>query len=123
MTSGKISNCSILDGNIRANAKKCKDEADAHAFSGGILGILSGGTVSDCKRADAVVVYSYAEQDTARHANSAVRSAAGGIVGKGSSSSVTGCTSSSSNIEAAWTVGKKTADSSYCSSGPYVGKS
>lgn len=71
----------------------------------------------------AVIVYSYAEQDTGRHAGSAVRSAAGGIVGYGNSSSATNCTSSASNLEAAWTVGKRTASSSYQSTGEKVGKS
>jgi hypothetical protein len=123
MTSGKISNCSILGGNIRSNAKKCMKYSDAHAFSGGILGRLDGGTVSSCTRAAAVEVYSYAEQDTGRNANSAVRSAAGGIVGCGSSSSVTGCTSSSSNLTAHWTVGSKTATSSYCQTDAVVGRS
>ena len=123
MTSGTISNCSILDGNIRANAKKCKDGADAQAFSGGILGRLDGGKVTGCNRANSVVVYSYGEQDTGRNAGSAVRSAAGGIVGYGSSSNVTACTSSTSNLEAAWTVGSKTASSSYHQTGQYVGRS
>ena len=88
----------------------------------GILGRLDGGTVTGCTRADAVVVYSYAEQDTGRNSSSAVRSAAGGIVGCGSSSSVTGCTSSSSNLEAAWTVGSKTASSSYRQTGAVIGR-
>jgi hypothetical protein len=121
MKSGKISNCSILGGNIRSNAKKCKDKSDAHAFSGGILGRLDGGTITSCKRADAVVVYSYAEQDTGSNSGSAVRSAAGGIVGGGSSSSVTACTSSSSNLTADWTVGKTTASSSYHTTGALIG--
>ena len=108
---------------IRSNAKKCKDESDAHAFSGGILGRLDGGTVTGCTRADAVVVYSYAEQDTGSNSGSAVRSAAGGIVGCGSSSSVTGCTSSSSNLTAHWTKGSKTASSSYCQTGAVIGRS
>jgi uncharacterized repeat protein (TIGR02543 family) len=36
MSSGTINNCSILGGNIRANAKKCKDSADAHNIYIGI---------------------------------------------------------------------------------------
>jgi hypothetical protein len=123
MTSGTISNCSILGGNIRANAKKCKNSSDAHAFAGGILGRLDGGKVTGCYRADSVEVYSYAEQDTGRTSGSAVRSAAGGIVGCGSSSSVTACTSSTSNLKAEWTVGSKTASSSYRQTGQYIGRS
>jgi hypothetical protein len=118
-SAGTIKNCSVLGGNIRANAKRCEDEADAHASSGAILGRgESGVTVSGCKRADAVIVYSYAEQrtDEWNQNNSAVRSAAGGIVGSGGCT-VSGCTSSTANLSAEWTVHKKTSNSSYCLSG------
>jgi hypothetical protein len=115
-SAGTIKNCSVLGGNIRANAKRCEDDADAHASSGAILGRgESGVTVSGCKRADAVIVYSYAEQrtDEWNQNNSAVRSAAGGIVGSGGCT-VSGCTSTSANLSAEWTVHKKTSDYSYC---------
>jgi hypothetical protein len=118
-SAGTIKNCSVLSGNIRANAKKCEDKADAHASSGAILGRgESGVTVSGCTRADAVTVYSYAEQRTSElnQKNSAVRSAAGGIVGSGGCT-VTGCTSSTANLSANWSVHKKTSDYSYCKSG------
>jgi hypothetical protein len=122
-TAGTIKNCSILDGNIRANAKRCEDRADAHASSGAILGRGDGGvTVSGCVRANEVIVYSYAEQRTSElnQKNSAVRSAAGGIVGSGDCT-VTSCTSSTTNLSANWTVHKKTSDYSYCKSGQYKG--
>ena len=118
-SAGTIKNCSVLGGNIRANAKRCEDEADAHASSGAILGRgESGVTVSGCKRADAVVVYSYAEQrtDEWNQKNSAVRSAAGGIVGSGGCT-VSGCTSTTANLSAEWTVHDKTSTSSYRQSG------
>jgi hypothetical protein len=121
MTGGTITNCSILGGNIRANAKKCQNNSDAHAFSGGIVGRLGGGTITNCSRADAVIVYSYAEQDTGRNSGSAVRSAAGGIAGYGSSNSVLNCKSSATNLKAEWTVGSKTATSSYCHSNAIIG--
>ena len=47
--------------------------------------------------------------------NSAVRSAAGGIVGSGGCT-VSGCTSTTANLSAEWTVHKKTSDYSYCKS-------
>jgi hypothetical protein len=118
-SAGTIKNSSVLSGNIRANAKRCEDEADAHASSGAILGRgESGVTVSGCTRADVVTVYSYAEQETGEmnQKNSAVRSAAGGIVGSGGCT-VTGCTSSTANLSANWSVHKKTSDYSYCKSG------
>ena len=120
-SAGTIKNCSVLGGNIRANAKKCEDKADAHASSGAILGRgESGVTVSGCTRADAVIVYSYAEQETGEmnQKNSAVRSAAGGIVGSGGCT-VTGCTSSTANLSAEWTVHDKTSSYSYCQIGAH----
>ena len=118
---GTIRNCTINDGNIRANAAKCEDKADAHASSGAFIGRAdSGVTVSGCKRADKVIVYSYAEQKTneTTQKNSAVRSAAGGIVGSGGCT-VSNCTSSATNVTAEITKHKNTSTSTYCIANQY----
>ena len=121
MTAGTISNCSIQGGQVHAWVGYPSSRADGHAFAGGIVGYMTGGTVSDCSRADSTVIKAAGEQNTGiKTPNSAIRAAAGGLVGSRDGGTVRG-TSSANNLVSTIVTGKDPSSYSWARKDAIVG--